>query len=230
MPLEANLVDRLIDKVKQNVGRPGDTTLDDYVVEYLNNAIKKVCTEANFWFMHSSTTINYTVGNNTQVLPSDFKDEDSVWLQVTNGSITEWIELEYLEWEDVRREFDDTTQAEPTHYIIQQKNLILWPKPDKNYVVRLDYYQYLTDLTDPGGATNYLLTDYPDILEEYASYKAFRKLREFDDANVFERYFEKSLQKLKAANAERVLPDEFVLRLRTDVYGSGITKNKGRLG
>ncbi|WP_196301447.1 hypothetical protein, partial [Streptococcus pneumoniae] len=61
-------------------------------------------------------------------------------------------------------------------------------------------------------------------------YKAFRKLREFEDANMFEKYFENSLQKLKAANAERVLPDEFVLRLRPDVYGSGIKKIKGRLG
>lgn len=230
MPLAGNLVDRLIDKVKKNVGRSGDTTLDDYVIEYLNNAQKKVANTANFWFMHTSTTINFTAGDNIEALPSDFKDEDSVWFQEVVGSNTVWTEIDYAEWEDIRRKYDNTTRGTPQHYIVQKKNLIIWPIPRENYTIRLDYYEYLDDLTDPGASTNDLLTDYPDVLEAYATYKAFRKLREFDEALAWERIFDKEMSYLKAANAERVLPDEFVLRVRTDVKGTGIESFKGRGG
>ncbi len=224
MTLPANPVNRLVEKVKFNVGRSGDPTLDDYVIEYVNNAQKKVLNKSNFWFMHTTTTITFNQGDTQQPTPSDFKDEDIVSIFKDN----QWSELDYVSWEDVRKDMQTLTQGQPQQWLIEQNNLILWPIPDQTYTVQFDYWRFLDDLAIDGD-TNLMLTNYPEILESWATAKAFMKLREFEDAKEWMGMFEMQLRELVVANVDRELPDEMVIRPRSDVYGSGIRKNRGRL-
>lgn len=225
MALPSNLVDRLVDKVKKNVGRPGDLTLDDYVIEYINNAQKKVCNTRNFWWMWKTATIAYTQGDNAEALPDRFKDEDSVWLEIIEGGTTKWSELEHADWEDLRT-ISTSDEARPTKWIIDQKQLVLYPVPDDAYTVRIDYWEYLPDLVEAGDDTSYLLTDYPEILEAWATHKAFLKLREFQEATAWKTQFAMELQELKKQNVERVLPNELELKFRSGARGSNYNKRR----
>ena len=53
----ANAIDRLVELVKLNVGRTGDTDLDDYVLTWANDTQTEVCNKANFWFMRKQADI-----------------------------------------------------------------------------------------------------------------------------------------------------------------------------
>jgi len=229
LPVPSNAVDKLIDKVKNNVGRSDDSTMDDYAIEWINEAQKKVCNKANFWFLHTTTTIAFTSGDNVEDLPSDFKDDALVFLEVTTGSTTDWEELDYAEWIDIRRDYDATTTGQPQHYIIEGDELYLYPIPNDSYTVRLDYYKYLADLAASGSSNN-LLDNYPEILEAYATHKAFSRLREFEESAAWEGKFNRELRDLVLANAEREVPDEMVLRTRPDVFATGLRKPRGRIG
>lgn len=227
MALDANLVTRLVAKVKLNVGRSGDTTLDDYVIEYINNGQRKVANKANFWFLRASTTLPITAGVNTIALPADFKDEDIVSLQVTTGSNVTWTDLDYSEWDEVRRFESNTQRSQPNLYIVDNRNIILFPIPKDDGTLQLDYWKFPADMV-AGGTPSNLLLDYPDILEAYANYKAFARLREFDEASAWKTIFQQELQDLVVANAQRELPDEFVLQARPDVNGRRGRRIRGR--
>lgn len=224
MTLPTNSVDKLIDKVKFNVGRANDPTLSDYVIEYINNAQKKICNRSNFWFMHTTTTLNLIQGTNTVSVPPDFKDEDIVSIFKDN----QWTELEYVSWEDVRKDFQTGNQGQPQQWLVEQNILNVWPVPDNSYTIQFDYWKFLPDLI-AGGSSNLMLDNYPEILESWATAKAFMKLREFEDAKEWMGMFEMQLRELVVANVDRELPDEMVIRPRSDVYGSGIRRNRGRL-
>lgn len=180
----------------------------------------------NFWFMRTNTTLSFAQGDLNKALPANFKDEDGVY--ILDSSTNTFIELEYMDYVDYRREYDDVNQAQPAHYMLDGAgNILLRPVPDASYSVILDYWAYLADVVS-GGASNDLIDDYPDIVEAYATWKAFSNFTEVEDASTWKGIFEEALQDLVAANAERELPDEMVLRLRPDVKGSGITRFRNR--
>jgi len=229
MAAPSDAVDRLIAKVKNNLGRTNDTVVTDYTIVWINEAQKEVCNRANFWFMHTETTLSFAQSDTEKALPSNFKDEDAVWiLETTPDGFTE---LEPMSIEDHRRYYDDTVEAKPSHWRIDaSNNLILRPVPDDSYTVQIDYWAYLTDLTDPGAsATNELVDGFPDILETGATYRGLRRLGELEDAIAWRTEFDRLIQDLKVENAERILPDEFVLRVRPDALGTTIQRPKGRL-
>lgn len=227
MAAPSNAVDRLIDKVKNNLGRTGDTVVDDYAIVWINEAQREVCNRANFWFMQTSTTISFSQSDLSQALPDNFKDEDAFWIVETNPD--GFTELYPMEIEDERRQYDDVTEAQPSYYRVDgSNNLILRPVPDASYTIKADYWAYLTDLV-AAGSSNELVDNYPGILEAGATFRGLRRLGELEDSAMWKKIFEDDLQNLKVENAERVLPDEFILRMRPDAVGTGITKIKGRL-
>lgn len=226
MPLPLNAIDKLIDKIQKNVGRPGDSTLADYTIEWINQGQRRVCNRMNLWFMHRTATLTFLAGDLNKALPADFKDENGVW--ILDSPTNSFSELDYMDSVDYRRIFDDVGRGFPTHYILDGSgNIMIRDVPDKTYSVVLDYWGYLTDVAS-GGATNVLIDNYPDILEAYGTWKAFSHLTEFEDASIWKNIFEESLHDLVIANNERVLPDEMVLRLRPGVKGTGITRFRNR--
>lgn len=228
MTVPANVVDKTIAIVEINIGRPGDTTLDDYVIEWINWAQKQVCNRMNFWFMRANTTLSFVLNDLSKALPSDFKDEDGVYIQ--DADTDEFIELEYMDYLDYRRVYNDVTTGQPSHYVLDGSgNILIRPVPDQSYTIVLDYWKYLTDLV-ASGSSNKLLADYPEVLEAGATYRGFRYLTEWEDAERWKNIFEESIQDLKVTNADRELPDEMIIRPRSDVYGSGIRKTRGRVG
>lgn len=225
MALPANLIDRLLEKITLNVGRVGDPTLADYAIEYVNNCRRTISNEANYWFLRHNVTIPTIVGQPYVDLPADFKDEDIVSIILNDR----WIELEWVDEEDVRKTQAITQQGRPLYWFIDKMRLYLYPVPDQIYQISFDYFRYLPDLEADGDDTDLLLVRYPEVMEAYATAKAFRKLREWADAEQAMKWYAQELNKLVCANADRELPDEFQIRPRSGVNGSGIRRNRGRL-
>jgi hypothetical protein len=226
MAAPANAVDRLIEKVQNNLGRGTAGAIDDYTIVWINDTQKEICNRQNFWFMRESTTLSVAQSSTEDALPADFKDIDSVWIE--ESSPAGWVRLSYMEWEDYRTKYDDSTEAQPLFWVVDaSNNLILRPVPDAAYTIRVDYWKYLADLA-AAGSSNKLLDEYPEILEMGATYKGYRYLNELDDARTWKQLYEAKLADLRQANARRSIPDEFELRFRPDRYGTGIARAKNR--
>ena len=227
MAVPANVVDKLIAKVKLNLGRTSDSTIDDYVIEWINRAQQIVCTRANFWFMRATTTISVAQSTTSVDLTSEttrWKKEDSVWIEKTDG----WTRLDDMEWEDFRKLFDNTTEDEPQAWVIDGAlAMFLRPIPDATYTVRVDYWQFLADLV-ASGSTNMLLDTYPDALESGATYLGDRYLSEYDDAREWKGIFDMNVQDMLSDNADRILPDEMVMKVRVDVHGNTTRRGRNR--
>ena len=221
MAVPSNIVDKLIAIVKINIGRPGDTTLDDYVIEWINWSQREVCHKINFWFMRRNTTLSFAQSDTSKALPSNFKDEDTVSLLNTDNT---FYRLEPMDYEDYRRDYDDVTEAQPEHYVLDgEGNIIIRPVPEKAYTVVMDYYAYLDDLV-ASGSSNDLLDNYPDVLETGASYRGFRYLTEWEDAKQWKGLFEEKIMDMKLDSHQRELPNEMVIKPRSGARRSSIRR------
>lgn len=226
MPAPSNAVDRLLAQILLNVGRPNDSNMSDYSLTFVNNTQRTVCNRINFWFMRANTTLAFAQSDLTKALPTDFKDEDIVSILESNGRTTE---LEMIDYEDYRKNYDDTTQAKPRYYMLDGAgNILIRPVPNTAYTVVLDYWKYLADLV-AGGSSNKLLNEYPEVIETGATARAFRMLGQDQTAEIWEGRFERHISDLKYANVERELANELVIKPRADVHGSTTTRPKGRL-
>lgn len=227
MAVPANVVDKLIEQVKLNLGRTGDATLDDYVIEWINRAQQLICTRANFWFMRATETITVAQSTTSIDLTAEttrWKKEDSVWIERSDG----WTRLESMEWEDFRKLYDNSTEDEPEAWVIDGALAMhLRPIPDEEYDLRVDYWQFLAALVS-GGSTNMLLDNYPDALESGATYLGYRYLSEYDDAREWKGLFDMNIQSMLADNADRVLPDEMVMKVRVDAKGNTLRRGRNR--
>lgn len=236
MPFPSNAVDKLVAKVEVNFGRDNasktiysggtsSVTVDEQVLEWLNDTQKEVCESQHFWFLHTSTNLTLSAGNDTVALPSDFMDEDSVWKY--DSTYETYSEITLMSIEDMRRVYSDSTTpgGAPKHYRLEGDNIIFRPFADDDYTIKLEYWKYLDDLV-AGGTGNYLVTKWSHLLEAGATAKAFSSVEQVDMAAVWDAKFRQYLRDLVRENARRVLPDEIVIKPRSDVYGTTITRNK----
>jgi hypothetical protein len=82
---------------------------------------------------------------------------------------------------DLRATYRTTTTGIPAHYAIEGKNLLLGPTPSSSQSVKGTYYQTIPALNS-GTATNWLLTDCPDIYLAGLLHHAF--LFQMDEARA----------------------------------------------
>jgi hypothetical protein len=92
-------------------------------------------------------------------LPSD-------WLETARFHVTgdRPSRLELTSMDDMlqMRQMNGNTSGRPTHYAHIGEQLEVFPTPGALYNVELLYFQKIPPLSD-GNATNWLLTDYPDV-------------------------------------------------------------------
>jgi hypothetical protein len=92
-------------------------------------------------------------------LPSD-------WLETARFHVTgdRPSRLELTSMDDMlqMRQMNGNTSGRPTHYAHIGEQLEVFPTPGATYNVELLYFQKIPPLSD-GNATNWLLTDYPDV-------------------------------------------------------------------
>lgn len=213
MPLDT--VAGLFDRVRINLGRGSQTTIVTMIPDWVNLIQRSICREGKWWFCFtevSSSTLS--TSTDTVNLPSDFLDEEYVFLKDSAGNINEIFPMENMER---RKEYTDLTgdsyEALPINYLIRSSDILFRPIADQDYTLILGYWKELADLVS-GGSTNDLLLTYPDVLETGGTYKAFEYMQQYEDANYWKGRHMEELTKMRVANAERELPGEFVLSIR----------------
>lgn len=102
----------------------------------------------------------------TADLDQQYLDRPSDWLEtirinITSGGTRTLDLLSAASMSDKRAGAENTT-GEPKFYRHAERAFEVFPSPDGTYEVELLYYQKVPALSD-GNATNWLLTDHPDL-------------------------------------------------------------------
>lgn len=229
MPLPSNVVDRLVQKVKNNMGRTADSLVSDMVLDWINDVKDRICHRNNFWFQHALSTDTWNQGDLQHSLPTDLKTIDNMFYTVSG--VLGYTEIVGMDLEDYRKRYDDVTQGSPEAYLLQETGsvYILRPIPDKTYTISFVYFRILTDYVS-GGTGDLLISNYPEILEAGATYRGYQFIEQYEDATYWKNEFEGYYRDLTAMNAERELSDEVVIQARPDVKGTTVGAIKGRWG
>lgn len=206
----------LFSRIQLNLGRGAHATVVAMIPEWVNLIQREVCRQGKWWFnfTEDSTTLSLAQSADTITLPADFLDDEYVFLQDSDGAITE---VKFMENMEYRKKYTDLTgsayEGLPQHYLLKAGTMLFRPIADEAYTVILGYWAQLADLVS-GGSTNNLLLEYPDVLECGGTFKGFEYMQEYEDANYWRGRYEEELKKLRMANAEREFPGEMVLSIR----------------
>ena len=91
-------------------------------------------------------------------LPADFWGIRAIHISSSDPRIV----LEPMTLAELRNAYAANTTGRPQNYAIRGEKLILGPAPDASYTAKLSYIQTIPALGS-GQATNWLLTDHPDL-------------------------------------------------------------------
>lgn len=93
----------------------------------------------------------------TVALPSD------LWgIRALHLAADPKVVLEPMTLAELRNAYSGAATGRPQNYAIRGENLVLGPAPDTSYSLKLTYIQTIPAL-GAGQATNWLLTDHPDV-------------------------------------------------------------------
>lgn len=90
-------------------------------------------------------------------LPTDFWRIRSIYLDSDPKAVLQEVSPMVL-----RRAYPDAATGQPVSFSINGRELVFGPSPDTTYTVVLEYYQTIPAL-GATQATNWLLTDHPDL-------------------------------------------------------------------
>ena len=181
---------------------------NDKTDEFINLAQKWVCRLHNFTWMGMEVYRSTVDDQRRYALPTA---GDTDWTDVAAGTVRKFkAEMEngaelidadsyrkpLTKWykSDLKdsRKFRDTAAAgRPTHYCIEEENIELWKLPDHSFnsdtawSLYLEYYGYLADLSATN-TSNALTTQWPEVLEYYATALGFRFGLDYEEADKWE--------------------------------------------
>lgn len=104
------------------------------------------------------TALSITADAQVEALPTDFWGFKSP--PYIDGSPD--VALVKLTPGDLRATYPDSTTGIPAHYAIEGENILFGPTPSSAQTVKGTYYSTISPL-NAGTATNWLLTDHPDL-------------------------------------------------------------------
>lgn len=123
----------------------------------------------------ATTTLAFT--SESKALPTDSMGvETAYWL---NGSVKTL--LQQVTVNKLREDYRTSATGTPVVFAIEGENMLLGPPPSSGNV-ELSYWQKITPL-DGSTATNWLLTDHPDLYIAASLAWLFTYAREWDTAN-----------------------------------------------
>lgn len=111
--------------------------------------------------------LSITADAQSEALPSDFWGFKSG--PYVDGATD--VILTRLEPGDLRRTYPDATTGTPSHYAIEGENILFGPTPSSSLTIKGTYYKTIPVL-NASTATNWLLTDHPDVYLAGALFEA----------------------------------------------------------
>ena len=122
------------------------------------------------------TALSITADAASEALPSDFWGfKSGPYVDAATD-----IVLERVTPEQLRSMYPTTATGTPCHYAVEGENILFGPIPTSS-AIKGTYYAVIPPLAS-GTATNWLLTDHPDVYLAGSLHYAFRYM--MDDANA----------------------------------------------
>jgi hypothetical protein len=199
-------------RVLSNLGRGSANVL---VNDWINNRQSFVCSDRNWYFLKASTTQALTeVATSTSYdLPSDYKD-DAIFYLIKSGETKPSV-LRIIDEKSALLRYSTDDIGTPRWIVMKDTQYTPYPAANGAYTLYLEYYKWLTDLKDDGD-TNEITNRKPDLLIAGGTAEGFSYLQEYNDANQWERLFQKHLSDFKAHDVSRKLGQDFMLVPRPD--------------
>jgi len=175
-------------RVQRFVGSAINQTVNDAI----KDAHKEIQRRYNWRFMEDETTIDVSEGDSTFDLPSDFKQEKNPEMSDT---ATGYCRMRKIIKDGIEAR-DTSDEGRPLLYRIWHGKGHLYAKADSDYSFPLEYYKWLPALgsdTTPTGDNAAFVDEFREVIEAYAIMKGNRRLKRDDEADRWERRFEKWL-------------------------------------
>lgn len=189
--------------------------------------------DRNYWFLKLTATRLIDQTAQTYEQPPGFKD--GLILYREDDANDQFVEMFPLSNTDKMRLFNPSQlsgdKAPPLYYEFNSQSWTFWPFPDKQYLVRAEYWGDITlptatpaaglltkPITDP--QHNYWTDYFPDLYIAALTKKGFEYLQEFAAATSQEKMIDKIIGDLRAQNVARVIGSGNIIKPRTDVYGT----------
>ena len=225
-------INDLLTLCKQNWGRGTDNTIiNANAILWYNKGQRAICKKRHWWFTwFQDTSIATVAGTGTYNLPTGFKDDDSMWISNSDGSVSEIVSMGE---NDFRRYYgtptDSSQWAEPINYLLRATTVELRPIPDDVYNIIFCCWKWVPDLTENVDVSNSLLDNYEDLMEAETTMRGFQYLQQYDDAAQWETKRDKYYRDMVVDNNNRILPDEFGLPVRPGAKGTQVGYQSGGL-
>ena len=155
--------------VRHEVAR-GDS-LDTYLSDYVNEAIREIARGTDFRFLRATSSLTTSTASRSVTLPATCGDIVSLhWKDETTGGNEPTRPLYERTIAELRGAYDEASEGTPRDYIRRPKvndtaaeTLDIWPAPDDDYALLLEYLSFFATLsTGTGtGSKNVLTVDYP---------------------------------------------------------------------
>ena len=129
------------------------------ILDFITLAEARISRDLRITGMISVDATNqFTAGDNSEALPSDFLSAKSIQI---NGDPVRVLEQSTL---DVAQSmYPSTANEKPYLYARAGSTMYFFPTPDSDYTYQLTYYARPTALSD-SNTSNFYLTDVPDLL------------------------------------------------------------------
>lgn len=144
------------------------------------------------------TALSITADAQVEALPTDFWGFKSPpYIDASPDVI-----LQKLTPDDLRATYPTTATGTPSHYAIEGENILFGPTPSSAQTVKGTYYSTISALNS-GTATNWLLTDHPDIYLAGTMYYCHLFLLDEKRALLFKTKMELLIDELNRSGARR---------------------------
>jgi hypothetical protein len=143
-------------------------------------------------------TADLTIDAASESLPADLWGIKALYLNTDPKTV-----LEQMTLADLRNTYSANTTGKPQNYAIAGETIFFGPAPDASYTGKLTYIQTIPAL-GASQATNWLLTDHPDVYVEGALAELCALLRDGEGASLFESKCVQTIEEINETHVRRV--------------------------
>lgn len=149
----------------------------------LEDVIPNFIGYAENWFQREifsperEETATLTITDGVASLPSDFGGAKMVYVDGATDTVVNQTTPAVL-----RTMYPTSTTGTPLHFAIEGETMLFGPVPTAGLVVKLKYIEGITPL-GTSNATNWLLTDHPDIYVNASLSELHSYLRDYGEAD-----------------------------------------------
>jgi hypothetical protein len=138
-----------------------------------------------------------TIDSEEESLPADLWAFKAIHLTTDPKTV-----LEPMTMADLRNTYSASATGKPQNYAIRGEKIIFGPAPDTTYTGKLSYTQTIPAL-GASQATNWLLTDHPDVYVEGSLAELYTLLRDNEGASLFENKCVQTIEEINETSIRR---------------------------